>query len=310
LSLASFLSALDAGAPVAGHALVVHPLFRAAVADPPVPVHDVLADALAAGSFVVEEISPAGDVPRLRARNSGDRAVFLLDGEELVGAKQDRVLNLSLLLPAGSDVEIPVSCVEPGRWRHVSARFGSAGRAQFARGRSRKLDQVSRSLGAGRGMSADQRDVWSEIGAKAARMGASSPTGAMSAVFERHDRAVDGIVSSLPWREHQVGAVFSIGGRVAGLEAFGSARTCGRLWDGVVRSYAIDALEAPPAAVGEATDAEGFLRLVSAAPAAVFPAVGEGSTRRLSGDGVTGAALEAEGAVVHVVAFPCEAAAG
>ena len=53
-----------------------------------------LDDALALGVTEITEVSEAGSVPQLRLLNRGDVPVFLLDGEELVGAKQNRILNL------------------------------------------------------------------------------------------------------------------------------------------------------------------------------------------------------------------------
>ena len=37
-------------------------------------------------------------------------------GEQLAGGKQNRVLNASILVPAKSELPIPVTCVERGRW--------------------------------------------------------------------------------------------------------------------------------------------------------------------------------------------------
>ena len=51
-------------------------------------------------------------MPTLRVINGADRPVLLLDGEELVGAKQNRVLNTSVLVAKGARLDIPVSCVE------------------------------------------------------------------------------------------------------------------------------------------------------------------------------------------------------
>ncbi len=56
-------------------------------------------------------------MPELRFVNHCERPVLLLDGEELVGAKQNRILNLTVLVPAHQTIVIPVSCVEAGRWR-------------------------------------------------------------------------------------------------------------------------------------------------------------------------------------------------
>ncbi|SVD63764.1 uncharacterized protein METZ01_LOCUS416618, partial [marine metagenome] len=55
-------------------------------------------------------------VSEIHVKNLGDLPVFGLDGEQLVGAKQNRVLNLSVLFPEKTDILVPVSCVERGRW--------------------------------------------------------------------------------------------------------------------------------------------------------------------------------------------------
>ena len=98
-------------------------------------------DALALGTVQIGETSEAGRVPELRVLNHGDRAVFLLDGEELIGAKQNRVLNLSILVPPHSESTIPVSCVESGRWSRRSAHFGSAPRAHYAEGSPQRCNK-------------------------------------------------------------------------------------------------------------------------------------------------------------------------
>jgi hypothetical protein len=69
----------------------------------------------------------------------------VLDSEELVGAKQNRVLNLSILVPAHSTTVVPVSCVEAGRCQHRSQGFASAPQAQFAEGRAARVQQVTSS---------------------------------------------------------------------------------------------------------------------------------------------------------------------
>jgi hypothetical protein len=63
-----------------------------------------------------------------------------------VGAKQNRILNLSVLVLAHKTIVVPASCVEAGRWHAQSAELGSAGRTHYAAGRARKASQVSASL--------------------------------------------------------------------------------------------------------------------------------------------------------------------
>ena len=51
------------------------------------------------GSAEITEVSDDGNVPKILFKNNGDRPILLIDGEELKGCKQNRVLNLSFLLP-------------------------------------------------------------------------------------------------------------------------------------------------------------------------------------------------------------------
>ena len=88
-----------------------------------------LDEALAAGAARVTEVSDEGQVSRLVVDVTGNRPVLLLDGEELLGAKQNRVANLTILLPAGDGPSCPCRASRPGG--------GSTGRASSGRRRGR-----------------------------------------------------------------------------------------------------------------------------------------------------------------------------
>ena len=107
------LSPVELGAPVQFLNLTLFPLL---VADDATPRYAMLDDALALKTARVTEVSESGSVPELLFINDGDIPVMLVDGEELVGARQNRILNLTLLVGAKKQVVIPVSCVEQGRW--------------------------------------------------------------------------------------------------------------------------------------------------------------------------------------------------
>ena len=111
------LRQVSTGAGVSFNNLAATPLVGANGAEPD---YLTLDEALARGDVRVTETSDAGDVPELLFENLGEKSVLLLDGEELVGAKQNRVLNLTILAPAKRTITIPVSCVEAGRWSHSS----------------------------------------------------------------------------------------------------------------------------------------------------------------------------------------------
>ncbi|HXK39805.1 MAG TPA: DUF6569 family protein, partial [Candidatus Paceibacterota bacterium] len=88
----------------------------------------LLGDALARNLAHVTEVSESGSVPELLFVNEADEKVLLVDGEELVGARQNRILNVTLLVGGKQKVVIPVSCVEQGRWAYKSRHFASADR--------------------------------------------------------------------------------------------------------------------------------------------------------------------------------------
>jgi len=122
--------------------LTVFPLVapRPATGDRP---YRTLDEAIADGTARVTEVSNAGSVPELSFVNEGDQPVLLLDGEELAGAKQNRILNLTILCPAKKSIVIPVSCVEAGRWRHVSASLKPEQHVMYSTARSKKAARVS-----------------------------------------------------------------------------------------------------------------------------------------------------------------------
>ena len=264
-----------------------------------------LVEALETGLARVEEVSEAGSVPELRFTNSGAMPVLIVDGEELVGAKQNRVANLTILAPAGKTITIPVSCVEAGRWRASREDFAASKRVHFAKGRAARARSVSESLEHDRGRFSDQAQVWRDISAKAQRMNVASPTQAMAAIFEDHARRVEEYVGTFTAGAAESGAVFAIGGEVVGLDFFSEPATFRATLPKLVRSYAVDALEQPN---GKACDdakkrASTFLGHLCAADERQYPAVGLGTDVRLSGPGVVGGALVVDGDCVHMVAF-------
>ena len=140
--------------------LSVFPLFDGSMT----PVEYTLSDeGIGSGSVTVEEVSEAGSVPDLLVENKGDVRVLFIEGEELVGAKQNRILNTSVLIAAHSKVKIPVSCVEAGRWRYRSRQFGSSGSHSSSKLRHLLKMAVSKSVMAKMGHRSDQGAVWMEV---------------------------------------------------------------------------------------------------------------------------------------------------
>jgi len=104
-TLGAFIKALEIGDPVGHLNLTLVPLRG----DGAARIEYVLgADAIRAGTLTVTEVSEAGSVPELAVTSTDERMILLLDGEELVGAKQNRILNTSILLP--QSIIAPAQC--------------------------------------------------------------------------------------------------------------------------------------------------------------------------------------------------------
>jgi hypothetical protein len=265
----------------------------------------LLDDALEKQAARVAEVSEGGSVPELRFENNGDKCVLLVDGEELLGARQNRVLNLTILVPAFTHLAIPVSCVERGRWSYVSRNFRSAKRTLFAKARASKIVQVSASLRRSGTRVSDQSAVWGHIADKFERLNAASRTEAMGDLYAQHESRLADFHGAFEAKSSQVGAVFAVNGVPVGAEFFDCAPTFHRFLRKLLDSYALDAIEIDrlDTDVPSIEEAAEFLRRVQAASFESFKALGEGQDVRLHGSGVAGAALVKDQRVIHLAAF-------
>jgi hypothetical protein len=275
--------------------VVIAPLFPQRQ---PVAEYVTLEEAIPLG-FHVGEIDAAGSVPELVARNPLDANVLLYDGEELVGAKQNRILNVTVLVDGRSKTLIPVSCVEEGRWSHSTAAFSPGSSHSYPELRRVKAHQLSASPLA-RG--AAQGAVWDEVRGKAARLGVDSDTGAQSDIFAARTAALGGLRDAFPPVPGQAGALFAVGDRLC-LDYLSRPDAFARLYPKLLDGYLLDAIEnldRPPA--GEERLA-GFVAAADAAPSKREPSAGLGEDLRLAGTGVVGSGLTLDDELLQLSVF-------
>jgi hypothetical protein len=300
-AIRTLLQTLHVGEPTGTSRLTLYPLRRDQQRHPD---YLTLDDAVGRGVLRVTEVSEGGSVPHLLVKNGGDEPVLILDGEELVGAKQNRIVNLTILVPGNTTLTIPVSCVEAGRWRARSHAFAAAGRVHYAQARRNKLRQVTRSMEACGDRRADQGDIWRDIDEKAARFGAFSETSAAAAMYDKVRLELDVVQRSVTAAPADVGAIFVVNGRVAGLEVVDCQATWGTSLQKIVQSYGLDAIDGGPCdRVDASADPGGFLDRLASTGGQEFAAIGLGRDLRFEGSGIAGAALLLDDRVVHLVAF-------
>jgi hypothetical protein len=278
----SALPEVRVGDPIRHESLAVFPLFSTVDAR----VDYLLSDeAIQAGSVAVEEVNEGGSVPNLLVTNEGDSRVLFLEGEELRGAKQNRVLNTSVLVAAHSKTSIPVSCVEQGRWRYRSKQFISGGSHSSSKLRHILKKSSYASMKAGAGYTSDQAMVWDEVGRQMHSLKASSLTGAMADTFETNRVRLEEFQDRLKYVEGASGLAVAVGKKVVALDLFDKPATCGRVWDRLLSGVVMDALEETKTDVlAEQADVEKLLSGLRASTWEPAPAVGEGRELRLDPD--------------------------
>ena len=77
------------------------------------------------GRLTISEVNASGEVGKLAALNSTGSYLLLTDADVLLGAKQNRIINKSMLLAPHSKTIIDVSCIERLRWNYTSKDFSN-----------------------------------------------------------------------------------------------------------------------------------------------------------------------------------------
>ncbi len=289
-------SSIQLGERVEHRGIVLVPIFPRRT---PVAAYLTLDEASASG-LRVTEIDAAGSVPELAVENPLDESVLLYDGEELVGAKQNRILNVTVLVPARSKLRIPVSCVEQGRWAARSVAFTPATHMADPELRRRKNERIAAAPLA-RGDA--QHEVWNAISEKAARLGTNSPTSAHADTFAQHARSINDVKTAFPLLPGQSGALVALRPDTPCLDYVSRPDAFARLYPKLLAGYALDALERldGPAAPGERLQA--FLAEVIHAQAERQPSEGLGLDLRLNAPGLLGSGLELDKELIQLSAF-------
>jgi hypothetical protein len=303
-----FLQRLELGDPFSNEGLTLVPVFGIFTG---LPEFVTLEQALASHSLVVTEVSQGGSVPTLMARNVGSAGVLMIDGEELAGAKQNRVLNTSVYIKPGQEIVIPVSCTEAGRWNYQTSTFEDSGYVSAPAIRLAANESVTSSLRRSGTFVSDQGRVWNEVGLLQQRHKVRSATSAAREVYESKRETTRRREMVFECRPGQIGVLALWLGRVAGLDVVTSPEAYSRLHTRLVSSYAIDAPSGPASSVDDDRETAGeWLAGLARVQVTEHESPGNGFSYRFTGDRLVGSALAVDGNVLHAVAFATLTAPG
>ncbi len=267
-------------------------------------------EAMGMRKLIIKEISDSGSVPELIVINEADTPVFLLDGEELAGAKQNRIVNTSILLQEHSKTLIPVSCTEQGRWSYESEEFSESGNIMSPNIRASKSRSVSDSLKFSQSFESDQSKVWEGISKMADDAQTSSPTEAMQDIYEQKGKDLESYLKAFNLTEKQNGMLTFINGKIAGCDLIPYETGYAKLHAKIVKSYAMDALIQAPRKNGRPAynidDAKEFLMSARKCSSEKHKSVGYGYDHRVQGEQITGSALVHKKHLIHMALFRTE----
>jgi hypothetical protein len=114
---------------------------------------------------------------------------------------------------------------------------------------------------------------------------------------------IDNLIGNFPVQPHQQGILVLYNMDVGGLEILSREDVFLKLYDKLMRSYAIDGSFLKPRVVRKSalsTNAKAFLTGVTNCSAESFPSVGLGNDYRFTGNGMIGAGLVHVNEVIHL----------
>lgn len=207
-----------------------------------------LQEALENKEFAVYETS---DVNELAVENlSKENDVFIQSGDIVKGGKQDRVLAVSIIIPARSGrILIQVFCVESGRWE----KRGGEDSAGFSSSNDRI---VTKDLKLAANGSRSQSEVWKEVDQAQKKLSANvggsvksdaSQTSLQLSLENKKVRGmIDKYVSNLDQiiedKPDVIGYAFAINGRINSADVYVSNSLFKKLWLKMLKAAATEAV--------------------------------------------------------------------
>lgn len=259
----------------------------------------LLDESMKNGTLEIEE-KGSGDVNNLKLqKNTSKYPVYIMAGEIVQGAKQDRVISNDLVLGTDSKTyDIAVYCVEQGRWVKKSEKFAPAPIVASQSLRSKVVQNKS------------QRDVWSEVSKKNRSMGASSETSNFKASYEggkykeEASEYVNHFVSLAKGNEKYVGAIVKLDNKISNMDIFGDHKTFEELWPKLIKSYAQDAVDQSYiSSIPKVATSQDFLDTLNSGDFDEIANPGLGNEYKIVTSKTKGSVLTYKNKVAHIALF-------
>ncbi|MBO6123868.1 MAG: tubulin-like protein [Methanobrevibacter sp.] len=165
-------------------------------------------------------------------KNNAITPLILIDGEEIIGGDQNRIVNSTILIDAGSKMKIPVSCSEKNRWAFKSEFKQSEYMANYNTRRAKEYaSRVSNSY---------QDVIWSSIDCLEVENDYASPTSAMEESYKNIKATQNEIIKQFKIMDGQTGVLIMVDGEIKGFELFLNSGIYRDFHEKIIKSYLID----------------------------------------------------------------------
>jgi len=214
------------------------------------------APAIDSGALEIRELRSEGAVNTLMAINHSAHYYLLTDMDLLKGAKQNRVVNTSVLIEPHSKQEVNVSCVERSRWSYNSPTFSAAPRILDTKMRAAKADSLKKDK---KGMTAEtQSKIWGLINEEMVSNNIINETEDYTSILESKSKEQEPEFKFLPGKKCNGLAVFE-GKKLVSFDIFGNRKAYQYYFD-LLAGNAINMVQLD-AATEAIEKAEAFYRL-------------------------------------------------
>ena len=263
----------------------------------------LLSQALQSKSVEIQEVSDQGHVHEILFKNKTSLPLLIPEGEILTGAKQNRVINITILIAAQCQIKIPVSCVERGRWQYSSKHFESS---QYAHPslRSKKIFSSNMSRVQSGEARSDQSEVWDEVSAKLHEMHASSSTDSLLDGFKASSEKIQDYQGHFVLPDNTNGIIVCCGDKVIGIDFFSKAKHFKESWSKLSSSYFVHAcFDSKESKKTEKEKATHFMESIIESIDVCAKSIGLGEEFMVKGNNITGTGVWYLDSVCHLSAF-------
>ncbi len=234
---------------------------------------------------------------------TGSLPLYIVDGEEIIGALQNRVVNTAVLVEEQGRVTLPVSCVEEGRWSGSSI-FRSSHASAYPSLRALLASSVTDSLSRRGKFDSDQSAVWRIVSSTLKSVNVRSRTMSMHDMYIGLEKELDRYIEELEFPQDTVGFLAWSGDEFLGMDLFGNRILFDKLWRKLLRSYALEALTKGATSFPNRSKIDELLESLKKRTLRKFPAVCAGEEYRCKTTDFVGRALLKGEYLIHMAFFP------